>query len=80
MSDRNRILVTGANGQVGQEFVRRLDSETVDLIATDRSMMDITNADEVMAFLERTKPDVLSIRQPIPPLIRRRRSPLLPMP
>jgi dTDP-4-dehydrorhamnose reductase len=52
------VLVTGANGQLGQELVRlKLDQATI--IGMGRDELDITNADECQSVIARLKPDVV---------------------
>jgi dTDP-4-dehydrorhamnose reductase len=53
-----KILVTGANGQLGSE-IRELASACAapfELIATDVAELDITNPEAVRAFFEKVKP------------------------
>ena len=67
-----RILVTGANGLLGQKLVQRLQKDpNVELVATARGQaaikitrgeyhtMDITNRENVESVLRLTKPDVV---------------------
>ncbi len=53
-----RVLVTGAEGQVGAELVR-LDGPDFHVIAYGRSELDITRRDDVVSRLEETAPDLL---------------------
>ena len=53
-----RVLVTGANGQLGRELALSAP-EGVQCIALDRSGLDITDRDGIADVLSRTQPDVL---------------------
>ena len=54
-----RILVTGANGQLGSAIVSVFKQHHMDVIGTDRSMMDITNQDQVFEVVKQLKPQVI---------------------
>lgn len=54
----NKILITGANGQLGWELQRTAPSGTT-LFTTDVGDLDITSATAVQAFVEHTKPHVI---------------------
>ena len=54
-----RILVTGANGQLGSAIVNVFKHNHMDVIGTDRSMMDITNQDQVFEIVKQLKPQVI---------------------
>ena len=54
-----RIWITGAQGQVGSAFARMLDTTELDVLLTDRDEVDITNMDEVRAYVEMNRPDVI---------------------
>ena len=54
-----RILVTGANGQLGNEMRRLGAVSPNEYIFTDVAELDITNKDAVMAFVEEHKVDVI---------------------
>lgn len=56
----SKILVTGANGQLGNEL-RRLcrNFPGLEFIFTDVDMLDITNPDAVSVFMEASKPAIL---------------------
>ena len=53
-----RILLTGRNGQVGWELARVLPA-LGDLIATDRSTLDLTNRDQLRRTVREARPDVI---------------------
>lgn len=57
-----KFLVTGVTGQLGYDVVRELKNRGInneDIIECDRSIMDITNKDEVLDVITHTKPDVI---------------------
>ena len=66
-----KILITGSHGQLGTELLRQLKegrSEigpipeklcTAKVIPTDADELDITDRDEVVAFVRRMEPDVI---------------------
>ena len=55
-----RILVTGANGQLGREVVARFQSaDHHEIIATDRDTLDLGNRDSVLQAITSTEPDAI---------------------
>jgi dTDP-4-dehydrorhamnose reductase len=54
-----RILVTGANGQLGSAIVSVFKLHNIDVIGTDRTMMDITNQQQVFEVIKHLKPQVI---------------------
>lgn len=56
-----KILITGANGQLGLELQQQLDQDTnkYKVIPTDYTTLDITNLNQVKAELLLEKPDVV---------------------
>ena len=55
-----RILITGANGQLGRELANQYrDKKGVELILAGRSDLDISNVKEVYRFVNENKPDVI---------------------
>ncbi len=52
-----KILVTGANGMLGQDLCPILEDEGYEVIETDIDNLDITNSDNVKNVLSSTKPD-----------------------
>jgi len=53
-----KILITGAHGLVGSHLTDRL-SHSHDVLALGRTDLDITDADQVFAFVEKESPDVI---------------------
>jgi dTDP-4-dehydrorhamnose reductase/dTDP-4-dehydrorhamnose 3,5-epimerase len=61
-SDANfsiKVLVTGANGQLGQDVLKRLRQLGIEGIGATRKDFDISNEDQTMKFILRHKPDVV---------------------
>jgi dTDP-4-dehydrorhamnose reductase len=54
-----KILVTGANGQVGAELIKRGNTCGFQMLASDISDLDISNHDAVNEYIENHKPDIL---------------------
>jgi dTDP-4-dehydrorhamnose reductase len=53
-----KILVTGANGQLGKELVNLINYEAK-LIGFERSDLDVTNFEQVSLLLNDVKPDIV---------------------
>lgn len=54
-----KILITGANGQLGTELRQLLDKRGVDYMATDSKQLDITKKVAVDTYFESNQPDVV---------------------
>jgi dTDP-4-dehydrorhamnose reductase len=54
-----KIIVTGANGQLGSEFRQIADLTPHAFIFTDIDSLDLTNQHETNSFCEKHKPDVI---------------------
>ncbi len=55
-----KYLITGANGQLGYEIAKELQSRGMtDILATDAAEMDITNKAQVDEVIKGYKPDVI---------------------
>ncbi|SHE83235.1 dTDP-4-dehydrorhamnose reductase [Alkalibacter saccharofermentans] len=54
-----KVLVTGANGQLGFDVIKRLDSEGKDYLGTDRESLDITNIEQVKRVISDYNPDAV---------------------
>ncbi len=52
-----KILVTGANGMLGQDLCPILEDEDFDVIETDINNLDITNTDNIEEVFDLYKPD-----------------------
>lgn len=55
----NTIWITGASGRLGSTLVRYLDPMDAEIIATDKSEVDITSQLEVNTFVERNRPKII---------------------
>lgn len=53
-----KVLITGADGQLGYELQRTVPSD-YECIPTDKEQLDITNAAAVEAFISKHQPDVI---------------------
>jgi len=54
-----KVLVTGANGMLGQDLCPTLQDNGYEVIETDINSLDITNFDMVQKVLNREKPDII---------------------
>jgi dTDP-4-dehydrorhamnose reductase len=54
-----KIIVTGANGMLGQDLCPILEKNGFDVIKTDVGNLDITNLDMVCSVLAAEKPDIV---------------------
>ncbi|WP_369695527.1 dTDP-4-dehydrorhamnose reductase [Alkalibaculum bacchi] len=54
-----KFLVTGINGQLGYDIVRRLKGLNFDVIATGRDEFDFTDKVQTSTFILKEKPDVI---------------------
>jgi len=54
-----KLVVTGANGQLGQAFVRELTRRSIQFWAVERTDCDITKAEQVHELLDVQRPSVL---------------------
>lgn len=54
-----KILITGANGQLGKELTKQYSNKNVELILTDAKELDITNTRLVNEFILNHKPNVI---------------------
>lgn len=54
-----KVLVTGANGQLGYDVIKRLEEKGMEYLGTDRETLDITNKDDVKKVIRDYRPDVV---------------------
>jgi dTDP-4-dehydrorhamnose reductase len=54
-----RVLVTGANGQLGYDVVQRLQRLNIECLGTSRREFDLTNELAIKGFIKKYSPDVV---------------------
>ena len=54
-----KVLVTGVKGQLGYDVVKRLDKLNIENKGVDIEDFDLTKEDEVFAYVENYKPDII---------------------
>jgi dTDP-4-dehydrorhamnose reductase len=54
-----KILITGANGQLGRELTAQYGNRSVELILTDVADLDITDGKSVYEFVKACRPEVI---------------------
>ena len=54
-----KIMVTGANGQLGQELVKQLSSSEHDLFAYTKTELDITDIEKVVVVCNDIRPNIV---------------------
>lgn len=54
-----QVLVTGANGMLGQDLCPILEDNGYDVIETDIENLDITDSESCVKFLSETKPEIV---------------------
>lgn len=54
-----KLLITGANGQLGTELCRLLDSQGIGYMAADSKQLDITDAQAVSQYFAEHKPELV---------------------
>lgn len=59
MNTNKKILITGANGMLGQDLVPILEDEGFDIIETNRKTLDVTNLEQMKKVLTIENPDIV---------------------
>lgn len=54
-----KYLITGKNGQLAREFIRKFEEQSMDFIAPDETHLDITDYGKVAAVAAEYRPDVI---------------------
>lgn len=54
-----KILITGAEGMLGQDLVPVLEDEGFDVVETDKDSMDVTDLERVKNILDKEDPDIV---------------------
>ena len=54
-----KYLITGKNGQLAREFIRKFETQSNDFMAPDEAHLDITNPGKVAAVVREYRPEVI---------------------
>lgn len=54
-----KVLVTGANGQLGYDVIKRLEKSNIEYLGTDIDVLDITDQERVKKSINEYMPDVV---------------------
>lgn len=54
-----RVWISGSDGRLGRELARLLNPEDIEIIATDKEVVDITKSEEVAIFVDRNRPHII---------------------
>ncbi len=54
-----RVLITGANGQLGRELVTTFEARSYAVIATDRTTLDLADPESIRGAIRSGRPDVV---------------------
>lgn len=54
-----KILITGANGQLGKDLIKEFNQLNIDIIPTGSKALDITNQEQVLKFILEKKPNII---------------------
>jgi dTDP-4-dehydrorhamnose reductase len=54
-----KVLVTGANGQLGHDVIKRLKQGNIECLGTDRDTLDLTNEEQVKKVIRNYNPYIV---------------------
>lgn len=54
-----KVLITGANGQLGYDISKELKSRNIDTVETDIKDFDLTDERETLSYIKKSNPDVV---------------------
>ncbi|KAF0091884.1 MAG: dTDP-4-dehydrorhamnose reductase [Fusobacteria bacterium] len=54
-----KVLVTGANGQLGYDVIERLEKSNIECLGIDIDILDITDQEQVKKFISNYSPEVV---------------------
>lgn len=54
-----KVLVTGTNGQLGHDVIKRLEQNSIEYLGTDRNTLDLSNEEQVKKVIRNYNPDVV---------------------
>ena len=55
----NKIWISGAEGRLGSTFVEGLNPMDVEILATDKDIVDVSSSSQVINFVDRNRPDYI---------------------
>ncbi|KXY32409.1 NAD(P)-dependent oxidoreductase [Bacillus cereus] len=56
---KERIIITGANGQLGKQLQEELNSEEYDIYPFDKKLLDVTNISRIKQVIQEIKPHII---------------------
>ena len=56
---KERVIITGANGQLGKQLFEELDSEEYDIYPFDKKLLDVTNISRIQQVVQEIKPHII---------------------
>ncbi|AJG57444.1 dTDP-4-dehydrorhamnose reductase [Bacillus cereus] len=56
---KERIIITGANGQLGKQLQEELNPEEYDIYPFDKKLLDITNISQVQQVVQEIRPHII---------------------
>lgn len=56
---KERVIITGANGQLGKQLFEELNSEEYDIYPFDKKLLDVTNISRIQQVVQEIKPHII---------------------
>ncbi len=56
---KERVIITGANGQLGKQLQEELSPEEYDIYPFDKKLLDVTNISRVQQVVQEIRPHII---------------------